>query len=134
MRTDFKYLKVGENSIGFTRDFARVVYDRCEIFQHRNFHEYFFNLSRTVMSLPRWEYVVYDDNDSVVASMAFFKEFDMHVGECLSVLLALSTDPKYLTNGYRKLFKIAKEEQTPFICYTREVKPFYYEMAYRRVR
>lgn len=133
MRTEFVRLRQGEPSRGFTKQFARVVYDRCEIFKHRNFDEYFFNLSRTAMSLPRWEYVVYDDEDSVIASMAFFEEFDMHVGDCLSVLLALSTDPKYLIGGYRKLFQTAKEEMVPFVCYTKETKPFHYEMVYRRI-
>lgn len=124
----------GEPSAGFNADFARVVYDNCAVFQHRNFDEFFISTSLMVQNMPRSEYIVYDENGSVVASMAFYREYDMHVGDCLSVLLAFSTDPKYLIGGYRWLFDSAKTLGVPFVAYTKETKPFEYSLVYRKVK
>lgn len=129
-----KYLcRKGEPTYGFDKDFAKVVYDSCKIFQHRDFDEYFFNLCGTIVYTDRWEYVV-TENGKITASMAFHREFDMHVGDCLSVLVALSTGDSRMFGGYKWLYQVAKELKIPFICITRETKPFNYEMVYKRVK
>lgn len=120
---------------GFDREFARKVFDNCQVFQHRNFELFFLETTlRAARVRPRWEYVVYDEKGSITASMAIYQEYDMHVGQCLSVLLAFSTDPHDLIGGYRFLFKKAKELDIPFVSYTKEIRPYEYSLVYRRVK
>lgn len=133
MRSEVYYRHQNESVLGFPRAFARKVYDGCPIFQHRNFDEFLFTTGMTIRNTPRWEYVVWDDNDDVVASMAVYKDYDMHVGECLSVLVAFSTDDHSLFKAYRWLMKLAKEEMCPFVAYTRKTGDFTMDLIYRKV-
>lgn len=133
MKTDIIRSRAGNNVVGFPMAFARKVYNACPIFQHRNFCEFFFSTSMEIRNTDRWEYVVWDDDDNVVASMAVYKDFDMHVGECLSVLVAFSTDDHSLFKAYRWLMKLAKEEMTPFVAYTRKTGDFTMDLIYRKV-
>lgn len=123
-----------ESPAGFSRDFARKVFDNCEAFQHRDFDEFFLTLSVEIQNTARFEYVVYNSEDEIVASMCFHKEFDVHVGNCLSVFVAFSTDTRALIGGYRWLFEVAKELGVPFVAYTKEIKPFEYKLVYRKVK
>lgn len=123
----------GDPVVGFPMDFAAKVYMGCPIFQHRGFPEFFYTTSRTIKETPRWEYVVTGEDGSVVASMAVYKDFDMHVGECLSVLVAFSTDDHSLFKAYRWLMKLAKEEMVPFVAYTRKTGDFTMDLVYRKV-
>lgn len=133
MRVETYYRRANEGVVGFPMYFARKVYDSCPIFQHRNFDEFLFTTGMTIRGTPRWEYVVFDDNDHIVASMAVYKEYDMHVGECLSVLCAFSTDNHSLFGGYRWLMKLAKEEMCPFIAYTRKTGDYTMDLTYRKM-
>lgn len=133
MRSEVYYRHQNESVLGFPRAFARKVYDGCPIFQHRNFDEFLFSTGMMIRNTPRWEYVVWDDNDDVVASMAVYKDYDMHVGECLSVLVAFSTDDHSLFKAYRWLMKLAKEEMCPFVAYTRKTGDFTMDLIYRKV-
>lgn len=133
MRYEILRKRDGEPVEGFPRVFARKVYDGCPIFQHRDFDEFLFTTSLTILHTPRWEYIVYDDNDEIVASMAVHKEFDCHVGECLSVLVAFSTDNHALFKAYRWMMKLAKEEMCPFVAYTRKTGDYKLDLTYRKV-
>lgn len=133
MKTEVYYKREGENVVGFPMAFARKVYEGCPIFQHRDFYEFFFSTTMTIRNTLRWEYVVTDDDGNVAASMAVYKDFDMHVGECLSVLVAFSTDDHSLFKAYRWLMKLAKEEMCPFVAYTRKTGDFTMDLVYRKV-
>lgn len=133
MRSEKYQLYIGNHSPGFPREFARKVYDNCRIFQHRDFDEFFMTTTMEVQATKRWEFVQFSDYGDVLASMAFYREFDMHVGDCLSVLLAFSTEPRALVKGYRWMYEVAKELGIPWVCYTKEIRPFEYEMVYRKV-
>ncbi|WAX14239.1 hypothetical protein ECO319P1_00080 [Escherichia phage ECO319P1] len=133
MKIDIYRKREGENVVGFPMAFARKVYEGCPIFQHRDFSEFFFSTSMTIRNTLRWEYVVTDDDGNVTASMAVYKDFDMHVGECLSVLVAFSTDDHSLFKAYRWLMKLAKEEMCPFVAYTRKTGDFTMDLVYRKV-
>lgn len=129
------FIKEGENSVGFTRDFARKVYDHCALYQHRDFEEFFFSMSMVIRNTPRYEYVVKDDDDNVLASMAFYRGFDFQIGQdILMVMLAYSDDTKLLAPGYRWMFKTAKVLGLPFVSYTKEVKDFEYRDVFKRIK
>lgn len=133
-KTEKYHLYSGHPSNGFPKYFARTVFDNCEAFQHRDFDEFFLTMSLDIQNTKRWEYVVTDESDKVIASMCFHKEWDVHVGTCLSVFVAFSTDTSALIGGYRWLFEIAKELDIPFVAYTREIKPFEYKLVYRKIK
>lgn len=140
----------GSTTDGFTEEFAKDVYDKCPIFQHRGFKEFYTTTKGIIEGEERLEYVVREDG-KVLASMAIIKENDMHVGECLSVLLALSTDKGLLKGGYKELIKVAKQLGVPYVAYTQDVTEehnaqggdkmishiphsFTYRLVYRKVK
>lgn len=134
MRCEKYQLYGGNYSNAFPIEHALKGYNHQKVFQHREFGEYYMSTLKEIVYTKRWEYVVYDDNDAVVASMIIYREFDLHVGDCLSVLLAFSQRPRELVGGYRWLFELAKEMGIPFVSYTREVKPCVYQLVYKEVK
>lgn len=113
----------GEPTEGFTEEFAREVYNRCPIFQHRDFTEFFTTTKGFIEGEDRIEYLVKSEG-KVKASMAIIKETDMHVGECMSVLLALSVDNGLLRDGYKVLIKVAKQLGVKFVAYTKDISEY----------
>lgn len=126
-------MKIGEQTKGFTRRFAEKVYEGCPIYHHRSVDEVFFLLSHEIINTNRWEVVIYDENGDIGASMAIHREFDCHVGDCLSVLVAFSTGGFSLAPGYRALISIAKELNIPFIAYTHADGPYGFTLKYKKV-
>ncbi|UIW10575.1 hypothetical protein PQC38_gp099 [Aeromonas phage BUCT695] len=123
----------GEPTGGFDVVFANEVYNGCPIFQHRDFFEFYMSTYSTITSTDRWEYVVTGNDGNITASMAVYKDNDMHVGECLSVLVAFSTDDHSLFGGYRWLMKLAKKLKIPFVAYTRKTGDFTMDLVYKKV-
>lgn len=128
-------LMIGQSTIGFTKDFAHKVYKNCPIFHHEDFEVFYQRIKSIIEGVDRVEHVEMDESGNVIASMVFHKEEDMHVGDCLSVLLAYSEGT--MTKGYRSLIKVAKHLGIPYVCYTKETKrdasDFEYKMVYRKV-
>ena len=133
MQTEIHRKEAGARTEGFSRDFARQVYDGQPLFHHRDFEEFFLNTIITIQDTPRWEYVVKDDDGNIVASMAVYSDYDMHVGVCLSVLVAFSTEPSALFGGYKWLFSLAKEYEYPFVAYTKAISQYEMVLKYKRI-
>lgn len=113
----------GEASTGFTRDFAKFIYDQEPAYADQDFDAYFVRNWVAITATPRWEYTVWNDDGSVDASMAFYvgyhKEFGQNV---IYVMNAFSKLPGLLTGGYKWAYKIAKLNKLPFLCFTQRVK------------
>lgn len=123
----------GSKTEGFDREFARKVYDGQPIFQHRDFDEFFLTTTFEIEGTNRWEYVVRGDDGKIIASMAVYPDLDMHVGVCLSVLVAFSTEPQALLGGYKWLFGLAKEYEFPFVAYTKATSQYEMILKYKRI-
>lgn len=124
----------GNETRGFPYNFARSVYRGQPLFHHRNFDEFYLSTRALINDTNRWEYVVTDGHEyNVVASMAVYRERDMHVGDCLSVLVAFSTEPRALVGGYIWLRNLARELGVPFIAYTKAISPYEMVLKYKKV-
>lgn len=133
MNKTLTFVESGAPSGGFTKEFAREVYDGQPVFHHRNFDEFFLTTSLAITGMNRWEYVVTDDSGKIQASMSIYREYDLHVGDCLSVLCAFSLKHTALIGGYRAMFSIAKENQVPFVAYTKSTGFREFSLKYKEV-
>lgn len=131
-----KYIK-GPNSptAGFSPRFAGVVWAGQPLFQHRESFEFYYNTKILIESMNRYEYVVFGDDGNIVASMAFYREVDMHVGDCMSVLVAFSTDTnrRALVGGYRWMREVAMELGVEWIAYTKATSTYEMTLKYKRI-
>lgn len=124
-RTNLVYKQEGEPTGGFTMDFAYAVYKSCPIFQHRPYLEFYLSTKSLIEETARWEYTVFVEDDEagtsneLLASMCYFEEYDMHVGKCLSVLVAMSLHNGLLNAGYKSLITTARKNNISYVCYTK---------------
>lgn len=127
--------KAGEETEGFTPLFAFEVYKGQPLFHHRNLYEFYITTKSVIESTDRFEYVVTDDKGNITASMAIYEDNDMHVGKCISVLVAFSTDPhrRALLGGYKWMKDIAKVKGIEWIAYTKAISQFEMILKYKRV-
>lgn len=128
------YVSSGSPSLGFPKEFGMAVYDGQPVFHHRNPNEFFLTTSLAIINMNRWEYVVTDEDGKIQASMAFYREYDLHVGDCLSVLCAFSLEHTALTGGYRAMFTKAKELGVPFVAYTKSTGFREFSLKYKEVK
>lgn len=120
VKTEFKE---GEGSTGFTKDFARFIYDQEPAYADQDFDAYFIRNWVAITSTPRWEYTVYNDDGSVEASMAFYVGFHKEFGQqVIYVMNAFSKRSGLLAGGYKWGYKKCKELGLPFFCYTKRCK------------
>lgn len=119
-KTEFRE---GEPTTGFTRDFARFIYDQEPAYADQNFDAYFIRNWAAITATPRWEYTVWNEDGSVDASMAFYVGYHKEFGQqVIYVMNAFSKLPGALNGGYRWGYKKAKELGLPFFCFTKRVK------------
>lgn len=125
----------GQPTYGFTPRFAQMVFNGQPLFHHRSPFEFYQTTLRIIQSTDRYEYVVYDDERNIVASMAIYEEYDMHVGHCLSVLVAFSTDEhrRALVGGYKWLKELAISKGIEWIAYTKATSQYEMVLKYKRV-
>ncbi len=128
-------LSAGQTTYGFTPRFAQMVFNGQPLFHHRSPFEFYQTTLRIIQSTDRYEYVVYDDERNIVASMAIYEEYDMHVGHCLSVLVAFSTDEhrRALVGGYKWLKELAISKGIEWIAYTKATSQYEMVLKYKRV-
>ena len=125
----------GQTTYGFTPRFAQMVYNGQPLFHHRSPFEFYQSTLRIIQTTDRWEYVVYNEERNIVASMAIYRDWDMHVGECLSVLVAFSTDEhkRALVGGYKWLKELAIQNGIEWIAYTKATSQYEMVLKYKRV-
>lgn len=100
---------------------------------HREPEEFYLSTALMIQSMNRWEYLVEDDEGNTTALMVLYDDYDMHVGRCLSVLCAFSTNPRALFGGYKWFMSVAKELGYEFIAYTKVTSDFEMSLKYKRV-
>ena len=130
---DFEYKPKGEFSNGWSRSLVFWGWEQEEIFKHRTPLNLFLTECYKLLEEELYEYVVEEDGE-VVGSIIAFEDVDQHVGKCLSVRWALSKKPGCLAGGYRKLYKLAKYLDIPFIAYTQRTAPMTYTLRYKKVK
>lgn len=121
-------------SIAFSKMFAREIYDSLPIFQETSFEEYYERNLRFITSVDRWEYIVKDDIGHTAASMVFCEDEDVHVGKCMLIMCAFSSNGSRLTDGYRTAMRVAKALGLKWLVYTKQLTPTEHRLVYKELK
>lgn len=127
----------GDAVEGFDVEFAERVYNACNIYHHMTFNQFYIKYYSMIGSYNRWEFIVFDDNDKIISSMAFYIDpEEINVQEpCMSVLAAFSTEPshKEMTKGYQWMKQVGKEEEVNWMMLVKNVGHYEWRIRYKPI-
>lgn len=120
------FRKAGELTLACPVYLCEQAYNQLAIWQlYDNPQQMSAGLKEDIESLDRWEYLVTDDNNKLVAMMIFtIYEKMPHLGnkDILATHYSYSTVTGLLTNGYKWLKQIQRELSLP-VMLTRQTGP-----------